>query len=66
MVLLLAAVLWQAPAPLRVPNGEARAIEIPAGSGAGRLVFRARADYWRPAGSNPLLRLKYREGWGLG
>ncbi len=58
VALLLAAVLWQAPAPLRVPNGEARAITVPAGVDAGRLVFRARADYWRPAGSNPLLRLQ--------
>ncbi len=53
----MAAVLWQSPAALRVPNGETRVIEIPAGV-TGRLVFRARADHWRPAGSNPLLRLR--------
>lgn len=58
MALLVAAVLWQTPADLRVPNGETRAIEMPAGVTVGRLVFRARADYWRPAGSNPLLRLR--------
>jgi len=58
VALLVAAVLWQSPAALRVPNGEMRAIEIPAGVAVGRLVFRARADYWRPAGSNPLLRLR--------
>jgi len=57
VALLVAAVLWQSPADLRVPNGETRAIEIPAGVG-GRLVFRARADHWRPAGSNPVLRLR--------
>jgi hypothetical protein len=57
VALLVAAVLWQSPVDLRVANGETRAIEIPAGVG-GRLVFRARADHWRPAGSNPLLRLR--------
>lgn len=57
VALLVAAVLWQSPAALRVPNGETRAIEIPAGV-AGRLAFRARADHWRPAGSNPVLRLR--------
>lgn len=56
--LLLAAVLWQAPAPLRVPNGETRTVEVPAVMLPARLVFRVRADYWRPAGSNPLLRLR--------
>lgn len=58
VALLVAAVLWQSPAALRVPNGETRAIAIPAGVAVGRLVFRARADHWRPAGSNPLLRLR--------
>lgn len=58
VALLLAAVLWQSPAPLHVPNGETRAIEIPADVAVGRLVFRARAGYWRPAGSNPVLRLR--------
>ncbi len=57
MALLLAAVLWHAPAPLRVPNGETRTIDAPSVSGPARLVFRVRADYWRPAGSNPLLRI---------
>ena len=55
--LLLAAVLWHAPAPLRVPNGESRTIALPAVAGPARLVFRAHAEYWRPAGSNPLLRM---------
>ncbi len=57
----MAAVLWHAPASIRVPNGETRTIEARAmagSSGAGRLVFRVRADYWRPAGSNPLLRVR--------
>jgi hypothetical protein len=57
VALLVAAVLWQSPAALHVPNGDTRAIEIPAGV-TGRLVFRARAHHWRPAGSNPLLRLR--------
>ncbi len=55
--LLLAAVLWHAPATMRVPNGESRAFELPAVAGPARLVLRAHAEYWRPAGSNPLLRI---------
>lgn len=55
--LVLATVLWQAPGPLRVPNGESRTVEVPVMSQAARLAFRVRADYWRPAGSNPLLRI---------
>ena len=54
---VLAAVLWQAAASLRVPNGETRTVELPPVAGAARLVFRVHADYWRPAGSNHLLRL---------
>lgn len=57
VALLLAAVLWQAPEPIRVPNGETRTITMPASAGPARLVFRVHAEYWRPAGSNPLLRL---------
>ncbi len=57
MALLLAAVLWHAPATIRVPNGEVRTVEIPARAGAARLLLRAHAAYWRPAGSNPLLRI---------
>jgi hypothetical protein len=57
VALLVAAVLWHAPAVVRVPNGERRTIEAPAVAGPARLVFRAHADYWRPAGSNPLLRV---------
>lgn len=56
--LLLAAVLWHAPATIRVPNGEVRTLEIPASTGPARLVLRAHAAYWRPAGSNPLLRIR--------
>ncbi|OQY67570.1 MAG: hypothetical protein B6D46_05970 [Polyangiaceae bacterium UTPRO1] len=56
--LFLAAVLWQAPGPIRVPDGETRTVEAPAISGPARLVFRVRADYRRPAGSNPLLRVR--------
>jgi hypothetical protein len=55
--LLLAAVLWHGPATIRVPNGEVRTLEIPARAGPARLVLRAHAAYWRPAGSNPLLRI---------
>jgi len=55
--LLLAAVLWQAPATLRVPNGETRTIELPATTGPARLVLRAHAAHFRPAGSNPFLRV---------
>lgn len=55
--LVLATVLWQAPGPIRVPNGETRTVEVPVMSQTARLVFRVRADYWRPAGSNPLLRV---------
>ncbi|MEO6030152.1 MAG: hypothetical protein ABIR79_25065 [Candidatus Binatia bacterium] len=55
--LLLAAMLWHAPATLRVPNGESRTLELPAVAGPARLVFRAHAEHWRPAGSNPLLRI---------
>ncbi|HEY2389515.1 MAG TPA: hypothetical protein VGK30_21375 [Candidatus Binatia bacterium] len=54
---VLAAVLWQATTSLRVPNGETRTVELPPIAGAARLVFRVHADYWRAAGSNPLLRL---------
>jgi hypothetical protein len=54
---VLAAVLWQAAASIRVPNGETRTVELPPVAGAVRLVFRVHADYWRPAGSNHLLRL---------
>jgi hypothetical protein len=54
---VLAAVLWHAPTAIRVPSGETRTVAIPAVGGAARLVLRARADYWRPAGSNPLLRI---------
>ena len=55
--LVLAAVLWQAPGPIRVPNGETRTVDVPPIAAPARLVFRVRADYWRPAGSNPLLRI---------
>lgn len=55
--LLLAAILWHAPATIRVPNGESRTLEIPAAAGPARLVLRVHANYWRPAGSNPLLRI---------
>jgi len=57
VALLLAAVLWQAPAAVSVPNGETRTFDVPAVSGPARLVFRVHAEYWRPAGSNPLLRI---------
>ena len=58
VALLMAAVLWHAPATIRVPNSEVRTIEMPASSGPARLVLRAHAEYWRAAGSNPLLRLR--------
>lgn len=57
VAVLLAAVLWHTQAPIRVPSGETRSVELPAVSGPVRLVFRVHAEYWRPAGSNPLLRL---------
>ncbi len=57
VALVLAAVLWQAPAPLRVPNGDTRTVEVPAVTGPARLVLRVHAEYWRHAGSNPLLRI---------
>ena len=42
VALLVAAVLWQAPAAMRVPNGERRTIEAPAVTPPARLVFRVR------------------------
>ncbi len=53
--LVLAAVLWRAPASLTVPNDASRSVTLPAVSEPARLAFRARADYPRFAGSNLFL-----------
>src|SRR5262245_12032456 len=58
VALVLAAVLWRAPAPVTVPNGAARTVALPPTTGPARLVLRARADFPRPAGSNPFLALR--------
>src|SRR5436305_14447123 len=57
VALVLAAMLWQAPPTIRVPSGETWTAAIPAVTGPARLVLRPRADYWRRAGSNTLLRI---------
>ncbi len=51
-------VLWQASGTLRVPNGASQSLRLPAVTGAARLVFHARADFPRRAGSTYLLGLR--------
>jgi hypothetical protein len=50
-----AVVLWQAPGELRVPNSTSQSVRLPALTGPARLVFRARAEFPRRAGSTYLL-----------
>jgi hypothetical protein len=55
--LVLAAVLWRAPAAVVVPNDATRSVALPPVAAPARLAFQARADYPRFAGSNLFLRV---------
>ena len=57
-VVAAALVLWQAPGALRVANGTAQSLRLPAMAGPARLLFRARADFPRRAGSTFLLGIR--------